>query len=160
MFFRILSIAALLGIVSTVNAQYGLSDIPKLLWLEGSWKGMHQGKPFYEAWRKANDSTLHNFSIEIKGTDTLVKEAGRIVLKGSDIWFSDGTAAWKLRRLNAAEMVFENDTLRYSNRIIWFRTSDDHWLTLLQHPRATQHYDIVRIPELEAVVNRFLAQKR
>ena len=64
---------------------------------------------------------------------------------------------WKLERLTPNEMMFENDSLKYSNRIIWLHTLDDHWFTILQNPKSTVYYDMVRILVLEAVVDRFIA---
>ncbi|MBD0350532.1 MAG: hypothetical protein ICV65_05180, partial [Flavisolibacter sp.] len=54
------------------------------------------------------------------------------------------------------EMVFENDTLHFSNRIIWLHTADDHWFTILQHPGSTVDYDMIRVLQLEAAVDRYI----
>jgi hypothetical protein len=126
-------------------------------WLIGSWKGMHNGKPFYEAWRQADKNILVNFSIEINGADTTVKEETAIIINDTQTTFGKSPTQWKLKRLTPNEIMFENDTLKYSNRIIWLHTLDDHWFTILQNPKSTVYYDMIKMPELEAVVNRFIA---
>jgi len=39
------------------------SAINRMNWLIGSWKGMHNGKPFYEAWPQTKN-LLVNFAID------------------------------------------------------------------------------------------------
>ncbi len=136
------------------------SSTNQMHWLIGSWKGMHNGKPFYEAWRQANKNILVNFSIEIKGTDTIVKEETAIFINKNETSLGQLPTIWKLKRLTSNEMMFENDTLKYSNRIIWLHTLDDHWFTILQNPKSTLYYEMVKMPELEAVVNRFILNSK
>ncbi len=114
-------------------------------WLIGSWKGMHNGKPFYEAWRQTKN-LLVNFAIEINGTDTTVKEETAIFIDTNQITLGKLPTQWKLKRLTPSEMMFENDTLKYSNRIIWLHTLEDHWVTILQNPKSTVYYDMVKMP--------------
>ena len=133
------------------------STAKRMKWLVGSWRGMHNGKPFYEAWRQANKNVFVNFSIEINGTDTIVKEETAILINNRETTFGSLPTQWKLERLTPNEMMFENDSLKYSNHIIWLHTIDDHWFTILQNPKSTVYYDMVRILALEAVVDRFIA---
>ncbi len=121
------------------------SAINRMNWLIGSWKGMHNGKPFYEVWRQTKN-LLVNFAIEINGTDTTVKEETAIFIDTNQITLGKLPTQWKLKRLTPSEMMFENDTLKYSNRIIWFHTSDVHWFTILQNPKSTVYYDMVKMP--------------
>ncbi len=43
------------------------ADPKQIEWLQGSWMGMYNNAPFFEAWRKVNDSVFVNFKIEIEG---------------------------------------------------------------------------------------------
>ena len=129
-----------------------------MTWLTGSWQGTYKGKPFYEAWQKATPNILVNFSIEIKGKDTVIKEETAILITDSNVLLGKKPAQWTLKRITTNEMVFENDTLKFSNQIIWLHTDDDHWFTILQNPKSTVQYDMIRVPELEAVVDRFIAK--
>jgi hypothetical protein len=127
-----------------------------LAWLEGSWKGMYNNAPFYEAWRKATYSVLVNFTIEIKGTDTVVKENGAIRLMKRFQDFAGRDASWSIDMLTSDKIVLRNDTLQYANRIIWSHSTADHWLTEIHNPKGIIRYDLERVPWLEDVVNRFI----
>jgi hypothetical protein len=115
---------------------------------------LYKGKPFYESWKMFN-GMLVNFSIEITGKDTLVKEGGAIHVRDGHIMMGKDPF-WKLKRQTANELMFENDSLKYSNRIIWMHLDNDHWFTILQNPKSTAYYDMIRIPELDALVDRYL----
>jgi hypothetical protein len=130
-----------------------------ITWLEGSWKGMYNNAPFYEAWRKVTDSVMVNFTIEIKGTDTIVKENGAIRLMKQNRGFVGRDASWELESLSADKIVLKNDTLKYANRIIWSHASNDHWLTEIHNPKSIIRYDLERVPWLEDVVNRFIRRR-
>lgn len=132
-----------------------VSALKDLRWLEGSWKGEYNGTPFYEGWRLVNNE-LVNFEIKINGKDTTVSRQNQIRLKEGVLTLGNGPVYWKLKRVTANEMMFENDTAKYSNRIIWLQLKNDHWFTILQHPKTTAYYDMVRVPELDAWIGRYL----
>jgi hypothetical protein len=131
-------------------------SIKQIEWLQGSWKGMYKNAPFYEAWRKATDSVMVNFLIEIKGTDTIVKENGAILLMKQKRGYSSTNASWQLESLSDDKIVLKNDTLKYANRIIWSHSSNDHWLTEIRSPTGTIYYDLERVTWPEEYVNRFI----
>lgn len=135
--------------------------ITQVEWLQGNWQGTYKNAPFYEAWRKATDSVLMNFTIEIKGTDTIVKENGAILLMKQNRGYRSPGAKWDLESLTDDKVVFRNDTLKYSNRIVWSHSANDHWLTELHNPDGSiVYYDLVRVSWLEDVVNRFIRNAR
>lgn len=142
---------------SATNAYFismdATSDFKKMNWLVGSWKGMYQGKPFYEAWRQPNDSVLINYTIEINNSDTLVKPSGTIHLRGKNIFYGTDSVYWKLQTMGPQEIVFKNDSLPYSRTILWQHTTNDHWYTKLTHPNnAVSEYDLEKQPALDAYV--------
>jgi hypothetical protein len=132
------------------------SSITKTHWLVGTWKGQHNGAPFYETWRKRGDNSLICYSISIKGADTMVKKNSEILLLKNIVTFLDPNA-YEAKRLMDNEMVFEINHQHGFSRLIWFHTPDDHWLALLQFPKVTGYYDLVRVPELDRVVDRHIA---
>lgn len=138
-------------------AQGSVKDIA---WLEGNWKGMYNNAPFYEAWRKVSDSVMVNFTIEIKGTDTLVKENGAIRLMKKNRGFVGTDASWEIESLSGDKVVLKNDTLKYANRIIWSHASNDHWLVEIHNPKGIIKYDLQRIAWLDEPVNRFIRKAR
>ena len=132
------------------------TSLKQMEWLTGNWQGLYNNAPFYEAWIKVHDSLMINLSIEIKDKDTLVKEHGFIRLQNGDISHGGIDATWQLTKLNDTLMVFENDTLKFANRIAWSHSSGDHWLTEIQNPRGVIHYNLIRVPWLNEVVNNFI----
>ena len=134
--------------------------LSKMKWLQGSWVGMAGNAPFNEGWRFLNDSTLVNFAIEINGTDTLIRESGVLMMRNKEITLRNGKVQWKGTRLTGNELVLKNDSLPYSNTIIWLCTRDDHWFTILEHPKSTVYYDIVRDPLLDQKLETYLSQRQ
>ncbi|HEV7782490.1 MAG TPA: hypothetical protein VGO58_14550 [Chitinophagaceae bacterium] len=129
-------------------------------WLQGSWKGMYNNAPFYEAWHKVNDSIMVNFRIEIKGPDTAVKENGALLLTSNFRGYRSKSATWMLVSLSDERIALGNDTLKYANRIIWSHSQNDHWLTEIHNPAGTINYDMEKVPWLDPVVNRFILNAR
>lgn len=134
-------------------------SLKQIQWLAGNWKGMYYGAPFYEAWVSVNDSLMVNLSIEIKNNDTVVKEHGFIRIKNGNIIHGSTNATWALTKLNDTEMVFENDTLKFANKITWSHSANDHWLVEIHNPRGIINYDLERVAWLNKTVNRFIKKE-
>jgi hypothetical protein len=151
------NIISLFIFLFNANICFSQSDsvFKNLRWLEGSWKGDYNGQPFYEGWRLVNNE-LVNFEIKIHGGDTIVSRQNQIKMIDGVLHLGKGPVYWKLKRLTSNEMMFENDTAKYSNRIIWLHLKNDHWFTILQNPKTTAYYDMVRVPELEAHIDKYL----
>ena len=135
-------------------------SLKQMEWMAGYWKGMYNGAPFYEAWIYVHDSLMVNFSIEIKNTDTVVKENGLIRLQRGIIMHGGADANWRLTELTGSKMVFENDTLKYANKIIWSHSANDHWLTEIHNPRRVINYDLERVPWLKVTVDNFIKRAK
>lgn len=135
------------------------NDFQKLKWLQGSWKGSANNQPFYEGWRLFNDSTLVNFSIEIKDKDTVIKESSALLFRNKKIVLGQETQ-WQATRITENEIVLKNDTPRFSNTIIWLHTGSDHWLTILEHPKSTVYYDMVRDADLDRKLEQWITDKK
>jgi len=132
------------------------SDFKKMQWLVGSWKGMYEGAPFYEGWRKINDTLLMNYAIEIKDGDTTVSAGSPVNVHDGKIHLGlKDSTTWEMSSLKDDEIIFKNDTLKYSNVITWSHSKDDHWLTTLKHPKSTVNFDMIKVPELDRWVDSF-----
>jgi hypothetical protein len=158
------NLLTLIALIASLPAWcQGAAPAPQSLgqagWLQGSWKGMTKTGPFYEAWRVINDSTLLNLAIEIKGGDTLIKESATLSLRQGSIWLGGEPARWKASRVVAGEIVLRNDTLRFSNTIIWMHTPEDHWITILEHPHSTVFYDMSRDAALDRKVEAWIRER-
>lgn len=149
-------------LVLSLNAcaqQAGSSNaVAKMGWLAGTWQGTYQGKPFYESWKKKNDSTLVNLVIEITQRDTIIKEHGAIMSGSKGTVYIGADAQWKLTDLTDTSIVLSNDTLKYANKITWSHSKDDHWLAVIQNPKNVIKYDLVRVDWLDKYVDNFIAK--
>lgn len=124
----------------------------------GAWQGTYQNKPFYEAWKKKNDSALVNFSIEVTTTDTIIKEHGVIETTSKGTFHRGADAQWNLIDVSNTSIVLGNDTLKYANKITWSHSKDDHWLAVMQNPKSVIRYDLVRVEWLDKYVDDFIAR--
>lgn len=135
-------------------------QLSKMEWLVGSWKGISNNVPFYEGWRKLNDSTLVNFAIEVKGKDTAVRVADQLAVRGQDFFLGKLPNFWLGARLTDNQIVLRNDSLKFSNRIIWLHTKEDHWFTILEHPLRTVYYDLTRVAAFDPHVDKAFEKYR
>jgi hypothetical protein len=158
---RLLLLLLLLPMAHFASAQQEFTafQFGRLSWLEGSWKGNTQKAPFYEAWRRVDDSTFLNLSIEIRNGDTSITESSTLRLRGGAIQLGEKPTLWTASRLVANELVLRNDTLRFSNTIIWMHSPEDHWITILEHPKATVLYDMTRDAALDRKVTAWIRQR-
>src|SRR5262245_56388004 len=131
--------------------------IKKASWLVGSWKGINNGAPFYETWRLQDDS-LVNYTIELKNNDTIPTRQTSLRYNGEKIVFGK-KGDWQLKRLTGNEIVLENDTSKYSNRIIYLHLENDHWFTILEHPGSTIYFDMEKMDALDSVIDRMINKR-
>ena len=150
----------LMAVSAHAQQQPTKPQLSKMEWLVGSWKGISNNVPFYEGWRKLNDSTLINFGIEVKGKDTIVKAADQLAVRGQDFFLGKLPNFWLGARLTDNQIVLRNDSLRYSNRIIWLHTKEDHWFTILEHPARTVYYDLTRVTAFDPHVDKAFEKYR
>lgn len=147
-----------LGLNACAQKANPYNPIAKMGWLVGTWQGTYKGQPFYESWKKKNDSTLVNFIIEIKGKDTIVKEQGVIEAPTKGTIHRGADAQWKLIYVSDTSIVLGNDTLKFANRITWSHSKNDHWLAVIQNPANVIEYDLVRVGWLDRYVDNFIAR--
>jgi hypothetical protein len=148
-----------IGFQANCQSRFNSADLRKMKWLEGTWKGIANGEPFYEAWKFVNDSVMVNFGIDVKNGDTLIEESAPMILSRGEIWMGQ-TIRWKASRLVGNEIVLKNDTAKFSNTIIWMHTSDDHWFTILEHPGSTSYYDMIRDQALDKKLEVWITEMR
>jgi hypothetical protein len=153
-----LTVCGLLVCVSVFCQNPDPNTIGKSHWLVGTWKGTYNGKPFYETWRKNNDNSLICFSVEIVNGDTTVRKNSEIKMQNDEIVFAD-PKIFKAKRMMDNEMVFEMDDNIGQSRIIWLHTKEDHWWVILQYPKVTANYDLVRVPALDRAISRHLPKQ-
>ena len=158
---KILFAVLALGGIYACTQKEKITSLNQVEWLLGDWQGTYKGGPFYESWRKANDSTMVNFIIDVNPADTVVKESAMIGLRNGElIHRGDDGSTWETVKLTDTEMIFKNDTVEYANRLIWKHSENDHWLAEIQSPKGNVNYDLERVAWTGPVVDAFIAAAR
>lgn len=154
----LLCYVSVFGLTACAQKATSSNPISKMGWIVGSWQGTYKGQPFYESWKKKNDSVLVNLTIEVTKTDTIIKEHGVMMTGSKGTVYLGSTSQWKLTEVTDTSIVLSNDTLKYANKITWWHSKNDHWLTVIENPNGVIEYDLVRVEWLDRYVDRFIAK--
>jgi hypothetical protein len=154
--FIMIPALAAFQLLSIITVAQEKPSLAKMTWLVGSWKGMASGTPFYEAWRKVGANELRQYGIKITQTDTTISESGKILIAGDKATYGDDQHSWTLNSLTSEEMVFVNPQISFPRTITWKKMPNDHWYCLLKTDDQKIEYDIVKMPELDKVVDRWI----
>jgi hypothetical protein len=109
------------------------SDLMKLRWIEGTWRGTGDVEsPFFERYYFENDSTLvvEGFSDE---TLSKVSDVTRFELRDGQFGNWGEGARWAVTQLDDASVTFE-PVARARNTFRWEKQSKDGWKAVLSWP--------------------------
>ena len=120
--------------------QYGKDDLKKIKWIEGKWKGLYEGKPFYEIYRFLNDSTLESLSYEWDGKDS--SKTSR-----SYVHFKDGAYYLGEKQNYKVISITENEikmlpNVEANNDILWKYRDSTGWDAILKGIKSTNTYNM------------------
>src|SRR5260370_19232533 len=90
---------------SLTGKTFTSSDLQKLRWIEGTWRGAGAEHPFYERYKFENDSTLAVETLEGEKSDK-VKDVTRFQGRGRAAHLSNGTLAEAVRSLALSHSRF------------------------------------------------------
>jgi hypothetical protein len=111
------------------------SDLNKLRWIEGSWRGTGDiDKPFYERYKFENDTTLVVESFPDERFET-ANDIGRFELKDGHFGSSSNGAGSVASSLDDNSITFE-PTGKARNSYRWQRESADSWKAVLNWKEA------------------------
>ena len=123
-----------------VARQYGKDDLKKIKWIEGKWKGLYKGAPFYEIYRFVNDSTLESIAYEWDGKDS--SKTSR-----SYVYFKDG--AYYLGEKQNYKVISISETeikmlpnVEANNDILWKYRDSTGWDAILKGVKETNTYNM------------------
>ena len=108
------------------------SDMAKLRWIEGSWRGSDaDGKLiFYENYHfVANEIVIKSYAED--STFTKVKRIGRVYLQNDEIIHRDEGMLWSATKLSHSQVEFAPKK-KATNSFIWQRESADVWIAKLR----------------------------
>ena len=102
-------------------------------WLIGSWQTKSTDGTLSENWKKLNDSTYQGQSYFVKGKDTLHFETITLQQKGDELTYlatikgqnSDKAVSFMLTKTTENQLVFENPTHDYPQKISYNHVSKD-----------------------------------
>lgn len=106
------------------------TDLTKLRWIEGSWRGSGGGvESFYERYKFENDSTL---AVETFDDETLskVNDVSRFELKNGNFGSSTGESGSVAIALDENSITFA-PTGKARNAFRWQRENEDAWKAIL-----------------------------
>ncbi|HEX8176542.1 MAG TPA: hypothetical protein VF543_15735 [Pyrinomonadaceae bacterium] len=121
----------------TQQTRFSASDLKKLRWIEGTWRGMGDvDKPFFERYHFENDTTLvvESFSDE---TLSNVTEVTRFELRDGKFGNWGTGARWAATRIDENSITFE-PVAGARNAFRWMKQSKDIWNAMLNWP-ATEN---------------------
>lgn len=107
------------------------SDLAKLRWIEGSWRGSDaEGKlSFYENYQFVGGELVIK-SYAQDSTFTKVKRQGRVYLQNGEIIHRGEGMLWSATKLNDSQVEFAPKK-KATNSFIWQRESADVWIARL-----------------------------
>ncbi len=115
-------------------AKLTASDLEKLRWIEGTWRGTGGEKPFFERYRFENATTLASDSFADekleKVTDTTLFE-----LKDGEFGGGNEGSRWVATAIDDNSITFA-PVVKARNSFVWRRDSKDSWTAILSWPAS------------------------
>ncbi len=126
-----------------IAQQYGKEDLKKIKWIEGKWKGLLKGEPFYEIYRFVNDSTLESIGYEWDGKDSSKTSFTYLYFKDGAYWLGD-KQNWKVISITENEIKMLPN-VEANNDILWKYRDSTGWDAILKgnttYTYNMQHFD-------------------
>ena len=140
--FTIVAVAAAMSILPAAargqtsqhgqpTTHFGVSDLSKLRWMEGTWKASAPGEQtYYQRYKFANDSTLE---IGYYSDSTFARETGtgRVYLSVGRIYHTFGPGRWGATSVDSGGVYFVPQVNAH-NTFAWSHQSGDTWTATLR----------------------------
>jgi hypothetical protein len=120
--------------------QYTKEDLKKMKWIEGKWKGLYNGNPFYEIYQFANDSTLQITAYEWNGKDSSQSKLSQVSFKDGAYWLGE-KQNWKVDSITDTHIKMSPNVEAY-NDIVWRYKDSVHWDAILTSKNAVTTYNM------------------
>jgi hypothetical protein len=127
---------------ATETAQYAKMDLQKIKWIEGKWKGLYNGKPFYEIYTFVNDSTLESLSYHWDGKDSSKTSRSYVHYKNGFYYLGDKDN-YKVVSITENEIKMLPN-VEANNDVLWKRRDSTGWDAILKAPSQTNTYNMER----------------
>jgi hypothetical protein len=132
-----------------VNNPVSKNDLVKIKWLSGNWRGMADGKPFYELYEFANDSTIRIIGYDWNGTDSSNTSFSYVSWKEGAYYLGD-SLNYKATFIDSSkiEMI---PNYKANNDILWKVVNDTTWAAVLKGKTKTVEYKMEKIPSIDSM---------
>ena len=121
---------------------YTKNDLGKIKWIEGKWKGMYQGKSFYEIYQFVNDSTLEITAYEWNGKDS-TKSSKSFVAWSDGVYYLGDEKNYKVTSITDQQIKMLPN-YKASNDVLWKYVSKDRWDAILGDKNNPAEYHMER----------------
>jgi len=121
---------------------YTKEDLGKIRWIEGKWKGLYNGQPFYEIYKMVNDSTLEVISYEWDGRDSSKTSRDYVYWKEGNYYLGD-KMNYKVIAITDKEIKMKRN-INASNDVLWKYNNDTSWIAELEHAKGVTRYDMIK----------------
>jgi hypothetical protein len=121
---------------------YKKSDLQKIKWIEGKWRGMYKGQPFYEIYKMINDSILEVISFEWNGKDSSKTSRDLLYWKDGSYYLGEGET-YKVIAISDKEISMKRN-IKTSNDVLWRYNNDTSWIAELAQAGGVTKYDMIK----------------
>jgi hypothetical protein len=122
-------------------------DLRKIQWIEGNWKGLFNGNPFYEIYKMQNDSTLVITSYEWDGKDSSKTSVSKLQWVNGHYFLGDSLNYKTVSISDTAIIMIPN--YKAGNEILWKKGDGSYWQAILNSKRGERVYKMERIHHFE-----------
>jgi len=117
---------------ATPARNFTTSDVAKLKWIEGTWRGMDGDKPFYERYTIENDAMIVEALTD--GDPTKVETADRFELKNGEFGKGEGDHRSAASEIGDGFVQFVPAGAVKGNSFRFERQPDGSWHAILEWP--------------------------
>jgi hypothetical protein len=132
-----------------VNSIVSKSDLIKIKWIAGNWRGMADGKRFYEMYEFTNDSTLRITGYDWDGKDSSNGSFSYVSWKDGAYYLGD-SLNYKTTFIDSSkiEMI---PNYKANNDILWKTVDDSTWSAVLKGKNKTVEYKMEKLPSIDSM---------
>jgi hypothetical protein len=119
---------------------YGKDDLKKIKWIEGKWKGLYKGDPFYEIYRFINDSTLESIGYDWNGKDSSNTKKSYVYFKDG-VYYLGEKQNYKVVSITETEIKMVPNVDAH-NDVLWKYRDSTGWDAVLKGTKETNIYNM------------------
>jgi hypothetical protein len=129
-------------IVKKDSITYSKDDLKKIKWIEGKWRGMYNGKPFYEIYRMVNHSVLEIITYEWNGKDSSKSDKSFVSWKNGAYYLGHANN-YKVTEISDTHIKMLPNYMA-SNDVLWKYVNENRWDAILKGKENTNEYHMER----------------